>query len=95
MSRFARFFRVEEQEETGDDLVKAHDIMEFASTRHFARFLEWLQAQADEPLSVGDHSDMIQQAVRANTLREVRTKLLRDLNVAREAVEAYREEPDV
>jgi hypothetical protein len=88
MSDFARFFRrqtVEEIDPDTDMLNKANELLDFAATVYYERFLAYLDKESSRPLKVGDHMDMIQSAVRANTLREIRDTLVRRVSNARSA----------
>jgi len=88
MSDFARFFRrqmVEEIDPDTDMLNKANELLDFAATAYYERFLAYLEKESSRPLKVGDHMDMIQSAVRANTLREIRDTLVRRVSNARSA----------
>lgn len=88
MSDFARFFRrqmVEEIDPDTDMLNKANELLDFAATAYYERFLAYLDKESSRPLKVGDHMDMIQSAVRANTLREIRDTLVRRVSNARSA----------
>jgi hypothetical protein len=88
MSDFARFFRrqaVEEIDPDTDMLNKANELLDFASTAYYEKFLAYLDKESSRPLKVGDHMDMIQSAVRANTLREIRDTLVKRVANARSA----------
>jgi len=88
MSDFARFFfrrPVEEIDPDADILNKANELLDFAATTYYQKFLEYLDKESSRPLKVGDHMDMIQSAVRANTLREIRDTLVRRVSNARSA----------
>ncbi len=89
-----RFFRprVEPLDHDAELLNKANEILDFAATAYFAKFMEWLDREAAKPLKVGDHMDMIQSAVRANTLREIRSALARRVSDARDAAQQVSEE---
>ena len=88
MSDFARFFRrqvVEEIDPDTDMFNKANEFLDFAATVYYERFLAYLDKESSRPLKVGDHMDMIQSAVRANTLREIRDTMVRRVANARSA----------
>lgn len=94
MPDFRRFFRpqVEPTDPDADLLNRANELLDFGNTAYYAKFLEWLDREASRPLKVGDHMDMIQSAVRANTLREIRSTLVRRVSDARAAAQQIAEE---
>ena len=69
-----------------NELVVESEILEFANTSYFPKLLVWLEKEAARPLKIGDHSQMIQSAVRANTLREIRDTLVKRVEFARAAM---------
>jgi hypothetical protein len=88
MVDFGRFFRrpaVEELDVDSEILNQANELLDFSSTVYYSKFLEYLDKESSRPLKVGDHMDMIQSAVRANTLREIRDTLVRRVANARSA----------
>lgn len=89
MADFLRFFRpqVDPLDPDADLLNQANEILDFANTAYFGKFMEWLDREAGKPLKIGDHMDLIQSAVRANTLREIRSALARRVSSARDAAQ--------
>jgi len=88
MLSFSRFFaspQVEELDVDAEVLNQANELLDFSSTTYFTKFMDYLDREASKPLKVGDHMDMIQSAVRSNTLREIRTTMLRRVSNARSA----------
>lgn len=88
MSDFMRFFRPRVADITdyeAEVLNQANELLDFAATAYYEKFLAWLDKESSRPLKVGDHMDMIQSAVRANTLREIRDTLVRRVANARSA----------
>ena len=88
MVDFGRFFRprVEEVVDVETEILNdANEILDFANTSYYAKFMAYLDKEAGRPLKVGDHMDMIQSAVRANTLREIRDTMVRRVSNARAA----------
>lgn len=86
MVDFRRFFRPKELDDDAEQANLANEVLDFAATSYFPKFLAWLDREAGKPLKVGDHMDMIQSAVRANTLREIRDTLVRRIENARAAL---------
>jgi len=88
MVDFGKYFRRDEVEVVDHDaelLNEANEILDFSNTAYFTKFLAYLDKEASRPLKVGDHMDMIQSAVRANTLREIRDTMVRRISSARSA----------
>lgn len=97
MVDFARFFRrpaVDPLDPDAEMLNQANELIDFASTSYYAKFVDWLDREAGKPLKVGDHMDMIQSAVRANTLREIRATLVSRVSRARAAAMQIVEDSD-
>ena len=90
---FSRFFRAPQQL---DDEAKSRnaidELLNFGATSYYPKLLAWLEKEAASPLKVGNHLDMIQSAVRANTLREVRDTLVKRVEHARAAASAEGED---
>jgi len=91
---FDRFFRDEEDDRQQEVLSEAHSLLKWASEPYFPVFLGFLEREAAKPLVVGDHMELVKQAVRANTLREIRADLLRKVNLAQAAIAQTREDGD-
>lgn len=92
MGLFDKFFR----EEDGPDpdlkeIQAAQEILSFAQHPYYEKFLEELDRDAGAPLAVGNHMDMIQAAVRSNTLREIRSRLANRVKRAEAALTEIRE----
>jgi len=88
MVDFGRFFRprpVESIDPDAELLNSANELLDFSATPYYAKFIEWLEREANRPMKVGDHMVMIQSAVRANTLKEIRDTLVRRVSNARSA----------
>jgi hypothetical protein len=91
---FKRFFRmVRNQPQDVEATVSAevHELLDFANTAYYPKFLAYLDREAAKPLKVGDHMDMIQSAVRSNTLRDIHSTLVRWVMHARSAVQQEEE----
>lgn len=93
---FQRFFRphAEELDDESDQINRINEILDFADASYYGTFISWLEAEANRPLTIGDHGDMIQSAVRANTLREIRDTLVRRVDHARSAAREIVENSD-
>lgn len=88
MADFLRFFRPKPEDTLDVEselLNEANEVLDFAATSYYAKFMAYLDKEAGRPLKVGDHMDMIQSAVRANTLREIRDAMARRVSNARAA----------
>lgn len=84
---FSRFFAKREQADEDTSRVNAiNEMLDFAATSYFPKYIQWLEKEANRPLLVGDHMQMIQSAVRANTLREIRDTLVKRVEQARAAM---------
>jgi hypothetical protein len=77
---FANLFQPEEAESVATMRLKASEFVLAERTPFFERLMEYLDEEADKPVKIG--SDMIESAVRANTFKEIRAKLRRDLKEA-------------
>lgn len=86
MRDFARFFRTRPDDEDAERLNTINELLDFGATSYFPKFIVWLENEANRPFSIGDHMQMIQAAVRANTLREVRATLVKRVEHARAAL---------
>jgi len=88
---FADFFnpfrrRVGEVDPDIEQINKSAEVLEFAATPYYQKYIDWLYREATKPFIIGNHSDMIQSAVRANTLREIRDTLVKQVELARAAI---------
>lgn len=94
MSWFADYFKTDEREEKdarAELVEQASAILAFADLPYFRSYCDWLDQQANRPLPVGDHMEMVKVAVRSNTLREIRQHLLSEVAAAKRALAAERE----
>jgi len=93
---FQRFFRpqADEKDDDAEYINKINEVLDFADTSYYNKFISWLENEANKPLTIGDHGDMIQSAVRANTLREIRDTLVRRVEHARSAAREIVEDRD-
>ena len=91
---FQRFFRpqAEELDDEAEQINRLNEVLDFGDTSYYSKFISWLENEANKPLTIGDHGDMIQSAVRANTLREVRDTLVKRVEHARSAAREIVEE---
>jgi hypothetical protein len=95
MSDYLRFFRP--KPESTDDLSRllnnCNEVLDFANTAHFPKFIAWLEREALRPMKISkDASEMIESAVRANTLKEIRDTYVRRVSDARAAATQIAEE---
>lgn len=86
--RFWEYFTPPAEEQAEPDVAEANVVMEFARSEYRVRLLAWLDREGSKPFSVGDHMTMIQTAVRANTIREIKNKIERDIQAAEEILKA-------
>ena len=91
---FLRYFKGSEEEEGQQRRVvleEASQVIAFAMLPYYERYVAWLEREANKPLPIGDHMEMVKVAVRSNTLREVKEHLIREVRSARATVTAERE----
>lgn len=84
-----RFFP-DEEEAVGAEHEAAASVLAFAELPYFRVHIAWLERQANRPLPEDDAMKIVKAAVRANTLREVRSHLLREVEQATAAQERLR-----
>jgi len=97
LSDFARFFRPSSEavDPDAEALGQANELLDFASTAYFPKFIGWLEAEALRPMKISkDSTDLIESAVRANTLKEIRDTLVRRVSHARAAAVQILEDND-
>ena len=90
-----RFFRPRPAVESDPEdtaLNDANELLDFAATSYYRKFIDWLENESFRPLKVGDPNIMLQSAVRANTLREIRATLVSRVAHARAAASEPTEE---
>lgn len=93
MSRFLTYFRDEREEHRASLVENARLALEWMSCGYFGRFKDWLETEASKSMDIsGSHMEMVKQAVRANTLREIRAHLDRIEAEAKRTMAAAREE---
>lgn len=92
---FASYFRDEEAERESEVLEQARRFLDWSSCDYHAKFLDWLNREASKPIPVsGNHMDVVQAAVRANTLREIIQHLTRVGNDSQAAIRRASEAND-
>ena len=82
---FRRFF-VEEDSDTGEALEHAHQLIEFSRMPYFATFMDYLEREGDKPLVLSDQVSTIVSGARANTFKEIRNRLRREIAQAAEFI---------
>jgi hypothetical protein len=87
---FARFFAPDEDEDEG--VEEANEIVAFANMPYYPKLLAWLASEADKPMTIGDHMNMVLAAARANTFKEIRKSLQHRVEQAVRLIEAERED---
>jgi hypothetical protein len=88
MDRFSPYFEPseEELEEERKAREDAHEVLAWARHPYFKKHIASLERMANEPLPIGDNDNLVQAAVRANVLREVRADLLKLVDRAKAAI---------
>ena len=93
MDRFRHFFQDKEEVEYEAHVERCREVLDWTGQAYHKQFLSWLDEQAGKPYEVSEnHMAMVQAAVRANTLREVRQYLSRLERGASDAVQQLRED---
>jgi hypothetical protein len=89
----ARFFRDEDAVADDATYAVAREAVDWVSQPYHEKFCKWLDDEASKPFQIGqDQMALIQAAVRANTLREVRRHVERVRVAAMATLERIREE---
>ena len=92
---FARLFSTAENRDPAEvDLSGARRVLDAKQTGYLDDLLRWIDEQNDRPIPMTGDTSMIGAAARANTLREVRAKVLRDVRRAEAAFEEAKRERD-
>ena len=88
---FLKYFR---DRGPGEDwaLDEARACLQWAQMPHHERFMAYLSAEIEKPVDIEGEASMIRAAVRANTFREIRAKIKRDVSYAAAAVEDHQED---
>ena len=90
--RLERFFEIgPDPEEARQGLEEATFVLSFAQHQEYKKLMDWLGKQADRPVPLGAHLDMVGGLARANTLKEVRSHLEARVANARRLLDAHRE----
>jgi len=84
---FRRFFEGDEEKAVATSLDNAHEVLAFAGTAYFEKFMAYLEAEGDRPLDTADPTAMIKSAARINAFKEIRTYLRRKAKAAVEVIE--------
>ena len=75
---FASFFRNSDEEAEIAARGRARAVIDWMGREYHKEFMKWLDDEASKPFDIDkDEMRLIKSAVRANTLREVRSHLLR------------------
>jgi hypothetical protein len=87
---YEQFFR--RDEEATEPVEDASHIVAFGNMSEYERLMEWLQAEAERPVPMGDHLMLAAGVARSNTLREVRNHLKVRLRNAVALMQRHRED---
>lgn len=69
-------------------LERAAELLAWSEKRYHAVFLTWLREQADAPVDPRrGHVDLVMATARSNAFREIRSKLIDDVERAHAALE--------
>lgn len=85
MSNFLNFFRPDTSEELAEKRVEMErrgSVLRTSQEFFFKEFVQWLEGEADRPVSLQDDRNMLHSAIRANTFKEVRNYLRRHVALA-------------
>ena len=94
-AQYARFFTDDAAEARASVLENYRQIVEWAASAYYSKFLVWLEEEANRPIPVTEnHMEMVKAAVRANTFREIRRHLQRTVSEASAGLQAAREDID-
>ncbi len=74
------------------DLATCREIEEWTRSPYHAKFCSWLEAEANRPFVISDQMNLVQAAVRANVLREIRLHLRRTEEFAQDELTRHRKE---
>lgn len=95
MADYLRFFRpkIEPLDPDAEMFNKANELIDFANTAYYVKFISWLEEEIMKPTVVSkDLTVNTESAVRANTLKEIRSTLVRRVASARAAATRVAEE---
>ncbi len=92
MDSFAHLFQVgPDPADARQALEEATFVLSFAQHQEYKKLMDWLGKQADRPVPIGAHLDMVSGLARANTLKEVRSYMELRVANARRLMDAHRE----
>jgi len=92
MRDFTKYFRNEQEEAEAQAVDMAREVLDWVGQAYHAKFDQWLESEASKPLDTSKpHAELIQSAVRANTLKEIRQYLSRLKQGALDAMERAKE----
>lgn len=77
--RFWEYFSPPDEERAEDDVETAMAVFEFSRSPYWKILRDWLDLELSRPFPISDQMAMIQSGVRANTLRELKAKIERDV----------------
>lgn len=75
---YAKFFRDDNEVEEAKAQDVANEVVAWVSCAYHDKFLQWLDKEAGKPIAISSNQlSVVESAVRANTLREVKDYLVR------------------
>jgi hypothetical protein len=83
---YRHFFEPEARPDAPDSAktkAMAHDLVRLSEGAYLPILMHWIESQAQSPIHVGEHHYMVGQAARAEAFREMRERLLRDIERAK------------
>ena len=92
LTDYRSWFRDESVEIEAQSIESARSYVEWSSCEYHKKFLEWLDSEAGQVIDVGDDRKVVNLVIRANTFREIRARLDRDLASAQDVLRQIRQE---
>ncbi len=80
-------FRKYFEDRVAVDLTDCYEVVEFAKTMYYPKFLAYLERGSDEPLKVAGDLAIVRSAERINTFKEIRAHLKRQVKEAQELID--------
>ena len=93
MTWLDKFFPTRESDEA-EAMQTLQEIIAWSRHPYHEKFLAWLEEEANNKISMGDNTTMIRGIERANTFREILTKLRRETKRAELSAARILEERD-
>jgi hypothetical protein len=99
VSLLSRFWQLEQEDpavqvQEAQQHAWANSVLALRDMDAFRKHLSWLEEEGLRPFVMGPTADMIVSGTRANVFREIRAKLLKDLQLAEQIIARAREGRD-